>query len=235
MITFVIPRFHLRRLTCATTLRRWYISRACVGTVVPWSSRSWRASPLPAFLHNHATPLFLMRRNTTLNPAKTGKTYRLSIAAPFTIDPKVAYPVLYVLDGNFFFGSAAYIEAKLTHDGDVTPAVVVGIGYPTDNWDEVRRRRYDDLSPWPLDPAILRLAAPGIAKTGGGGAFLRFIDKDVKPFVAARFKVDSSSRLYSDIRWEASSPSRDVQQSNSFFQLRSVEPCHLLEQPQGAR
>jgi predicted alpha/beta superfamily hydrolase len=129
-----------------------------------------------------------------LKSSQDGQTYRLSIAAPFTIDPKVAYPVLYVLDGNFFFGSAAYIEAKLTHDGDVTPAVVVGIGYPTDNWDEVRRRRWDDLSPWPLDPAILRLAAPGIAETGGGGAFLRFIDKDVKPFVAARFKVDSSKQ-----------------------------------------
>ena len=129
-----------------------------------------------------------------LKSSQNGQTYRLSIAAPFTIDPKVAYPVLYVLDGNFFFGSAAYIEAKLTHDGDVTPAVVVGIGYPTDNWDEVRRRRYDDLSPWPLEPAILALVAPGIAKTGGGDAFLRFIEEDVKPFVAARFKVDSSKQ-----------------------------------------
>ena len=54
-----------------------------------------------------------------LKSSQNGQTYRLSIAAPFTIDPKVAYPVLYVLDGNFFFGSAAYIEAKLTHDGDV--------------------------------------------------------------------------------------------------------------------
>src|SRR5580765_8865873 len=129
-----------------------------------------------------------------LKSSQNGQTYRLSIAAPFTIDPKAAYPVLYVLDGNFFFGSAAYIEAKLTHDGDITPAVVVGIGYPTDNWDEVRRRRYDDLSPWPLDPAILALAAPGIAKTGGGDTFLRFIEEDVKPFVAARFKVDSSKQ-----------------------------------------
>ena len=65
-----------------------------------------------------------------LKSGQNGQTYRLSIAAPFTIDPKVAYPVLYVLDGNFFFGSAAYIEAKLTHDGDVTPAVVVVSAIP---------------------------------------------------------------------------------------------------------
>ena len=129
-----------------------------------------------------------------LKSSQNVQTYRLSIAAPFTFDAKVAYPVLYVLDGNFFFGSAAYIEAKLTHDGDVTPAVVVGIGYPTDNWDEVRRRRYDDLSPWALEPSILALAAPGIVKTGGGEAFLRFIEEDVKPFVAARFKVDPSKQ-----------------------------------------
>jgi len=129
-----------------------------------------------------------------LKSKQNGLTYRLSIAAPFAIDPKVAYPVFYVLDGNFFFGSAAYIEAKLTHDGDVKPAVVVGIGYPTDNWDEVRRRRYDDLSPWPLDPAILRLAPPGITKTGGGDPFLRFIEEEVRPFVAARFKVDPSKQ-----------------------------------------
>jgi predicted alpha/beta superfamily hydrolase len=38
------------------------------------------------------------------------------------------------------------------------------------------------------------LAAPGIAKTGGGDAFLRFIEEDVKPFVATRFKVDSSKQ-----------------------------------------
>jgi uncharacterized protein len=78
----------------------------------------------------------------------------------------------------------------------VKPAVVVGIGYPTDNWDEVRRRRYDDLSPWPLDPAILALVAPGITKTGGGDGFLRFIEEDVKPFVAARFKVDPSKQTF---------------------------------------
>ncbi len=53
-----------------------------------------------------------------LKSSQNGQTYRLSIAAPFTIDPKVAYPVLYVLDGNFFFGSAAYIEAKLTAESD---------------------------------------------------------------------------------------------------------------------
>jgi len=129
-----------------------------------------------------------------LKSGQNGQTYRLSIAAPFTIDPQVAYPVFYVLDGNFFFGSAAYIEAKLTHDGDVAPAVVVSIGYPTDDWDEVRRGRWNDLSPWPLDPAILALAAPGIKKTGGGEAFLRFIEEDVKPFVAARFKVDPSKQ-----------------------------------------
>jgi uncharacterized protein len=129
-----------------------------------------------------------------LKSNQNGQTYRVSIAAPFTIDPKGAYPVFYVLDGNFFFGSAAYIEAKLTHDGDVVPAVVVSIGYPTDDWNEVRRRRWDDLSPWPLDPAILALAAPGIKKTGGGDAFLRFIEQDVKPFVAAHFKVDSSKQ-----------------------------------------
>lgn len=129
-----------------------------------------------------------------LKSRQNGQTYRLSIASPFTIDPQVAYPVFYVLDGNFFFGSAAYIEAKLTHDGDVAPAVVVSIGYPTDNWDEVRRRRWDDLSPWPLEPAILALAAPDIKKTGGGDAFLRFVEEEVKPFVAAHFKVDSSKQ-----------------------------------------
>ena len=146
-----------------------------------------RDAPAPAAAVPHASQY-------DLKSTQNGQTYRVSIAAPFTLDPKVAYPVFYVLDGNFFFGSAAYVEAKLTHDGDVAPAVVVSIGYPTDDWNQVRRRRWDDLSPWPLDPALLALAAPDIKKTGGGESFLRFIEEDVKPFVAAHFKVDSSKQ-----------------------------------------
>jgi len=50
-----------------------------------------------------------------LKSRQNGQTYLLSIAAPFTIDPKVAYPVLYVLDGNFFFGSAGGLNGSSQH------------------------------------------------------------------------------------------------------------------------
>jgi predicted alpha/beta superfamily hydrolase len=122
-----------------------------------------------------------------LKSSQDGQTYRLSIAAPFTIDPKVAY----VFVGTSFRQRRILRPSSLTRGRDAS-------GRRRNRLPPTIGMRFAAAAtmtcPRPLDPAILRLAAPGIAKTGGGGAFLRFIDKDVKPFVAARFKVDSSKQ-----------------------------------------
>src|SRR5262249_1552529 len=58
-----------------------------------------------------------------------GHRYTISVALPFTEAPAKGYAVLYVLDGYWYFASAAEVVRVL---GNPSGVVVVGIGYPDD-------------------------------------------------------------------------------------------------------
>ncbi len=111
-------------------------------------------------------------------PSKiNGQTYRLMVYVPPGTDLNKPQPVVYVLDGSYYFGTACEAMAMNKLAG-----IVVAVGYPTDDRDEVSRRRTFDLS---------LPNAKGDPKYGGGDAFLRLVDEEVKPFVGGRFKVDA--------------------------------------------
>ncbi len=113
-----------------------------------------------------------------------GQRYRLFVYVPPGTDPAVAQPVAYVLDGNWYFGTAADAVAM-----DGLSGIVVAVGYPSDDWAEVSRRRTFDLS-LPLPPSTRPATRPATPKYGGGDAFLHVVDAEVKPFIAARYPVD---------------------------------------------
>jgi hypothetical protein len=125
----------------------------------------------------------------------TGRTYRIFVARPFTPAPAAGHPVLYVLDANGEFLTAAETARLRSLTGEVAPAVVVGIGYPTDNPLVVLRRRNADFTaegPNASTKAVLgpMAAAMGDATYGGLGDFLKMIETEVKPAVAAKVKLD---------------------------------------------
>jgi predicted alpha/beta superfamily hydrolase len=118
-----------------------------------------------------------------------GQMYRLMVSTPFMADPAAAYPVLYVLDGNWFFNTTADALTLQAPPGTVAPAIVVGVGYPTDDREEVVRRRAFDMT-----PSVSR--DPGnVGRNGGGDAFLRVIEEEIKPFVRARYRVDERRQI----------------------------------------
>ena len=114
-----------------------------------------------------------------------GLTYRVLVSTPAGATADKTYPVFYVLDGNYYFtavsDSADY--ARL-------PTIVVGIGYPTDNFDVVRRRRSLDLT-----PSVDLQPESGAAPTGGGEGFLRVLVEEIKPFVAANYRTDPEKQI----------------------------------------
>ncbi len=120
-----------------------------------------------------------------------GRGYRISIARPDAPPPAAGYPVIYVLDANAHFrtvADTARLQAARPAWTGIGPAVVVGIGYPTDALSDAPARHYDLTTP---------LAGGGVPPRGGaamksGGAddFLTFIDRTVKPLVAARTRID---------------------------------------------
>jgi len=118
-----------------------------------------------------------------------GQTYRIMVATPFMADPRLAYPTLYVLDGNAYFATATETLTRQSVLKTVAPGIVVGVGYPTDDPQEVNRRRAFDMTPSASrDPKNAGL-------NGGGDIFLRVLEEEVKPFVKARYKVDSARQI----------------------------------------
>ena len=95
---------------------------------------------------------------------------------------------MYVLDGNWYFSTFldAFTLQGPPGDGPLAAAIVVGLGYPTDDRQEMVRRRSFDYTPFPVKEP------PYSGNSGGGDVFLRVLEEEIKPFVMARYRIDST-------------------------------------------
>lgn len=120
-----------------------------------------------------------------MEAAGSGQRYRIFVAEPASPPPAAGHPVIFVLDGNAAFPVAAFLARSAAGRREVTgqvPPLVVGIGYPgTDDFDVAARRRDYTVGP---DGVV---AAPG---EGGAERFLSFIEQELKPLLAARYRID---------------------------------------------
>lgn len=120
-----------------------------------------------------------------LRAAGTGRRYRVFVSVPSSPPPATGYPVLYVLDGNAMFPVAAFLSRSVASRSHVTGQVaplVVGIGYPGEaDFDVASRQR--DYTPGAGKP-------DASATEGGADLLLDVIEKDLKPLIASRHRVD---------------------------------------------
>ena len=130
-----------------------------------------------------------------LTSQESGAEYRVQIWRPAAEPPAAGYPVVYLLDGNAWFGMTTALIDTRSRNRDSTgiaPAVVVGLAYPTDAPYDMKRRT------WDLTPHAETVTLPPRPNgkpwppTGGGDAFLRFIQEQVKPLVADRVPIDET-------------------------------------------
>lgn len=128
-------------------------------------------------------------RQWDMKSAATRRTYRVFVAWPLAgKPPKQGYPVVYVLDGNSMFATVVEQARREALIGELKAAVIVGIGYPTDDPGKIERERIYDLSPYASAaslPPMLRAA-----KTGGADGFTKFILTELKPKIESLFPVD---------------------------------------------
>ncbi|RAI54595.1 alpha/beta hydrolase [Roseicella frigidaeris] len=130
--------------------------------------------------------------------ARGGAAYRLMIGKPPGDPPAAGWPVLYLLDGNAAFATAYHAmrsqSARPVGTG-VLPALVVGIGYPTEEMLDLRRRALDYTPALPPraagDPPPAPDLFPAPGPTGGAEAFLDLLAETVQPAVAAAHPVDA--------------------------------------------
>ncbi len=100
------------------------------------------------------------------------------------------YPALYILDGNLEFPLVKSICEILWLGEEIHEMILVGIGYPAENLNEVASLRVRDLTPTAQEPG-----------TGGGDQFLQFIEGELIPFVDLKYRTDPCIRaLFGDSR-----------------------------------
>ncbi len=159
----------------------------CAHFAVPALQAQAQNSSAAAPIVRETGPVVVPReRQFDLTSRINGLVYRLMISAPVNAVPGRVYPVLYVLDGNWYFRAAS--DTATWGSGPFEPAIVVGIGYPTEDYAEVRRRRSIDMTV---------KADPVMYPNGSGRCdeFLRAIEDEVKPFVASRYPVDPARQM----------------------------------------
>lgn len=124
--------------------------------------------------------------------AVNGKTYRITIAKPYAQPPKGGYPVVYVLDGGAYFGTFAGAARlrSVPGAGELAPAIIVGVSYPSESMLVAQTRRLLDLTHNAPDAETLaRDAATGPVEYGGADAFYKVIEIEIRPRVAAVAQV----------------------------------------------
>lgn len=136
----------------------------------------------------------------SLSSSIVDQEYQIFVAFPHGYDTSdMAYPVLYLLDANGFFGLVTETVSMLQVFQELPEMLIVGIGYPAEGFIQTSGIRVRDLTPtedraW-LE-AMLRLR-PGLAADGSGGAhnFLRFIQEELLPFVHANYRVEPNDSV----------------------------------------
>lgn len=125
----------------------------------------------------------------------SGRTYRVFISMPLMPPPPQGYPVVIVTDGNGLFDIAA-TQMQLRQMGELRPALIIGVGYPTTALPDVIVARQHDLTP-PMsaeNAAIANAAGLGQAAgtVGGAEAFYRFLVDELGPSIAAAYPTDAT-------------------------------------------
>ncbi|MDN3921475.1 alpha/beta hydrolase [Roseateles violae] len=116
-----------------------------------------------------------------------GRDYRLLIWVPPVAPPPGGFPVLWVLDGSAYFGLAVdMVRNRGLLGAEITPAVVVGVTYPSEDISVWMTRRYEDLNATPTGGERFAYGAP----TGGIESFLDMLADEALPRVESRARID---------------------------------------------
>lgn len=123
--------------------------------------------------------------------SQLGNTYRIMLWKPDAPAPEEGYPVIYMLDANACFGAmaeAVRMHARGPHR--LEAAVVVGIGYDTDQPFDTDRRFYDYTIQANKDELPERKIAVPWPESGGAEQFLDFIENEVKPSIEQELPIN---------------------------------------------
>lgn len=127
-----------------------------------------------------------------MRSSAANRDYRIFAFKPEEAPPSGGYPVIYLLDGNALFATtvdAVRAQSRVQKKTGVSPAVVIGIGYPGDALFDPARY-YDYTMPTQPDQIIPGPGGKPWPELGGVNEFIAFIEQDLKPEVERQFPID---------------------------------------------
>lgn len=147
------------------------------------------AQPTPINTHNPVSKINApIQQSFILKSKYTSHEYLIQVSVPTGEVPTQGFPVLYLLDGNAAFESAANIAKSVGGGANrlgLSPVAIVAIGYPEQSTFDVQKRALDYT---PKASAEFQKQAK--YQYGGADQFIQFIEKELKPIINSRFKVN---------------------------------------------
>ena len=128
--------------------------------------------------------------------ALLGRDMLIQVGKPL-LPQKGASAAVYVLDGNSTFGMVADIAANAGSHGDMAPAYVIGIGYPSQQFGDWYTTRVRDLTQVELTPEQLAkvVGVDPSLPSGEGMRFQRFLTQELRPLIQGRYPVDPTRAI----------------------------------------
>lgn len=123
-----------------------------------------------------------------LSSSIVGQEYEISVWLPpgYNDSTDKTYPVIYVLDGDVLFGTAAHMGGTLVFGEDAPAMIIVGIGWAITSFDDWNYRRSRDLMP---------CVSEMLPISGGEANFLAFIETELIPFINANYRTDPTYQI----------------------------------------
>jgi predicted alpha/beta superfamily hydrolase len=130
-----------------------------------------------------------------VDSANVGDRFRIFVSRPGGPAADRRLPVVYVLDGNLYFAAVTQMYRAMTLGGEVPPAIVIGIGYPSADPVDALSKRQRDYTPSEgaeVEQLMFGMSDPTGSGPGLGGAesFARFLVEELKPALASRYDTD---------------------------------------------
>ena len=121
----------------------------------------------------------------SLQSPRTG-SYRIMVALPAAYESsKDSFPIVYLLDGDWYFSLAASSSRLLEAVGEQRPSILVGVGYGG-TVQEQRQRRIREFTP---------AAEATLQDSGRGAEFLAALQNDLVPAIESRYRVSTERVL----------------------------------------
>jgi len=121
-----------------------------------------------------------------LNSQTLGRPFHIFVRLPdnYEEDAGASYPVVYLLDGGLTFPMLAGYYRYLRFNAEVPDAILVGISYGADNFEDGNYRSTDFTAP-----------AASRDHYGGAGAFQKVFEEELFPLIENEYRADPDRRI----------------------------------------